>query len=64
MSLSFYNGTGHAKTVVYKGVMPGGLSHTVRCQDGTCLDIHNAHIWLKLQADLSNIPQTQLGHCK
>ena len=29
MSLSFYNGTGQAETVVYKGVMPDELTHTV-----------------------------------
>ena len=30
MSLSFYDGTGQAETVVYKGVMPDGLIYTVR----------------------------------
>ena len=30
MSLSFYDGTGQAETVVYKGVMPDGLTHTVQ----------------------------------
>jgi hypothetical protein len=64
MSLSFYNGTGRAETVVYKGVMPNGLTHTVRRQDGTHLNVHNAHHWLKLQANLSNIPRTPLDYCK
>ena len=34
MNLSFYDGTGQAETVVYKGVMPDGLTHTVRQKDG------------------------------
>ncbi len=29
MSLSFYSGSGQTETVVYKGVMPDGLTHTV-----------------------------------
>ena len=58
------NGTGQAETVVYKGVMPDGLTHTVRRQDGTGLNVHNAHLCLKMQADLTNIPQTSLDYCK
>jgi hypothetical protein len=64
MNLSFYDGTGQAETVVYKGVMPDGLTHTVRHQDGTRLNVHDAHLFLKIQADLSNIPRTPLDYCK
>jgi hypothetical protein len=64
MSLSFYNSTGRAETVVYKGVRPDGLTHTVRRQDGTRLNVHDAHLWLKVQADLSNILQMPLDYCK
>ena len=64
MSLSFYDGTGQAKTVVYEGVMPDGLTHTVRRQDGTRLNVHDAHLHLKMQADLTNIPQMPLDYCK
>ena len=35
MSLSFYDRTGQAETVVYKGVMPDGLTQTVQRKDGT-----------------------------
>ena len=35
MSLSFYNGTGQTETVVYEGVIPDGLTHTVQQKDGT-----------------------------
>ncbi len=64
MSLSFYDGTGQAETVVYKGVMPDGLTHTVRRKDGTRLNVHDAHLCLKMQADLTNIPRTPLDYCK
>ena len=64
MSLSFYDGTGQAETVVYEGVMPDGLTHTVRRQDSTRLNVHEAHLCLKMQADLTNIPQTPLDCCK
>jgi len=64
MSLSFYDGTGQAETVVYEGVMPDGLTHTVRRQDGTRLNMHDAHLCLKMQADLTNIPQTPHDYCK
>ena len=63
MSLSFYDGTGQAETVVYKRVMPDGLTHTVQRQDGTCLNVHATHLCLKMQADLTNIPQTPLDYC-
>jgi hypothetical protein len=33
MSLSFYNGAGKAEMVVYKRVIPDGLTHTVHQQD-------------------------------
>ena len=64
MSLVFADGTGKSETVVYEGVMPDGLTHTVRRQDGTRLNVHDAHLRLKLQADLSNIPRTPLDYCK
>ncbi len=64
MSLSFYDGRGNSEMVVYEGVMPDGLTHTVRRKDGTRLHIHDAHLRLKLQADLSNIPKTPLDNCK
>jgi len=64
MSLSFYDGRGNSEMVIYEGVMPDGLTHTVRRKDGTRLDVHDAHLCLKLQADLSNIPKTSLDYCK
>ena len=64
MSLSFYDGHGNLEVVVYKGVMPDGLTHTVCRKDETRLHVHDAHLHLKLQADLSNIPKTPLDYCK
>ena len=64
MSLSFYDGAGKAETVVYKGVMPDGLFHTLCQQDETRLNVHDAHLCLKMQADLSNISRTPLNYCK
>jgi hypothetical protein len=63
MSLTFLDGAGTEETVVYEGVMPDGLTHTVRRRDGTQLNVHDAHLHLKLQADLSNIPRTPLDNC-
>ena len=51
MSLSFYDGRGNLEMVVYEGVMPDGLTHTVCRKDGTLLHVHDAHLCLKLQAD-------------
>jgi hypothetical protein len=48
MHLSFYDGAGQAETVVYKGVMPDGFTYTVWQQDGTRLNVHNAHLCLKM----------------
>jgi hypothetical protein len=64
MSLSYYDGQGNAETVVYKGVMANDLTHTIRRADGTRLQVHDAYLRLKLQADLSNIPKTPYDYCK
>ncbi len=64
MSLSFYDGTGQAETVVYEGVMPDGLTHTVWQKDGTRLNMRDAHLRLKMQADLTKISRTPLDYCK
>jgi hypothetical protein len=63
MSLSFYD-DGNAEVVVYEGVMPDGLTHTIRLKDGTRLNVHVAHLCWKLHANLSNIPKTPLDYCK
>jgi hypothetical protein len=64
MSLSYFDGGGNAETVVYKGVMSDGLTHTIRRADGTCLQVHDAYLRLKLQAYLSNFPKTPYDYCK
>jgi hypothetical protein len=64
MCLSFSDGAGQTETVVYEGVMPDGFTHTVRHQDGTRLNVNDAHLCLKMQAVLGNIPRTPLDYCK
>ncbi len=64
MSLSYYDGLGQAKMVVYKGVMPDGLTHTVWRQNGMRLNVYDAHLCLKMKADLTNILRTPLNYCK
>jgi hypothetical protein len=64
MSLVFSDSAGRSEMVVYKGVMPDGLTHTVWQQNGTRLNVHDAHLHLKLQADLTNIPRMLLDYCK
>ena len=63
MSITFLDGADKEETVVNDGVMPDGFTHTVRRCNGTWLNVHNAHLHLKLQADLSNIPCTPLDYC-
>ena len=64
MSLSYYDGQGNAETVVYEGVMADSLTHTIRRAYGTRLQVHDAYLRLKLQANLSNIPKTPYNYCK
>jgi hypothetical protein len=49
MSLSFYDCAGKEEAMVYEGVIPDGLTHTVRKQAGTCLNIHDAHLRLNFK---------------
>ena len=64
MSLSYFDGNGKAESVVYEGASPDGLAHTVRFKDGSKQCVHDSHLRLKLQPDLSNIPATPLDYCK
>ncbi|KAL7528961.1 hypothetical protein ACHAXR_004541, partial [Thalassiosira sp. AJA248-18] len=63
-SLSYFDGQGKAMTVVYEGASPDGKMHTVRCNDGTKLNVADSYLRLKLQPDLSNIPITPLDYQK
>jgi hypothetical protein len=44
--------------------MPDDLHHTIRRKDGTKLNVHDFHLRIKHQPDLSNIPSTPLDYCK
>ena len=61
MMLSYYDGKGVAEIVVYEGSSPDRLSYTVRRKDGTRPVVHDSHLHLKLQPDLSNNPTTPLA---
>ncbi len=63
-SLIYIDGNGSSKTVVYKGAMPNDLHHTIHQKDGTKLNVHDFHLRIKHQPDLSNIPSTPLDYCK
>ncbi len=63
-SLIYINGNGSSETVVYKGAMPNDLHHTIRWKDDTKLNVHDFHLQIKHQPDLSNIPSTPLDYCK
>ena len=60
MSLSYYNREGLNEIVAYERTLPKSLSHAVRKKDGTRLVVHDPHLRLNLQPDLSNIPTTSL----
>ncbi len=63
-SLIYIDGKGSSETVVYEGAMPDGLHHTIRRKDSIKLNVHDFHLCLKHQPDLSNIPSTPLEYCK
>ncbi len=44
--------------------MPDGLHHTIWRKDCNKLNVHDFHLRLKHQPDLSNIPSTPLEYCK
>jgi hypothetical protein len=63
-SLIYIAVKGLSETVVFEGAMPDCLHHTIRRKDGTKLNVHDFHLRLKHQPDLSNIPSTPLKYCK
>ena len=48
--------------VVYKGATSDGLSHTVRCKDGSKIVVHDSNLQLLKQPDFTNIPKTPLDY--
>ena len=55
MILSHFYGKSKAEIVVYEGVSPDGLYHTLWTQDGLRLTVYDSHLRFKLQPYLSNI---------
>ena len=46
--------------VVYEEASPDDLSHNIRRQGGTWIVVHDSHLRLKLQPDISHMPSTPL----
>ena len=62
MDLVYRDGKGNNVTAVYEGASADNLTHTVRLQDGTRLDVHDSNLQLLDQPDFSNIPKTPLDY--
>ena len=62
MDLVYRDGKGNNVTAVYEGASADNLTHTVRLQDGTKLDVHDSNLQLLDQPDFSNIPKTPLDY--
>ena len=60
MSLSYYDGKVKSDIVVYEGASIDDLSHTIRRHDGSQIIIHDYHLRIQLQPDLSNISSMPL----
>eukprot|EP00957_Ditylum_brightwellii_P015263 1149997-Ditylum_brightwellii.AAC.1 len=60
MNLVYQDGKGNDITVVYEGASAVKLTHMVRLQNGTKMDVHDSNFQLLDQPDFSNIPKTPL----
>ena len=61
-SIWYNDGKGNRSMAVYEGADASGTLHTVRLQDGSRLNVNQAHIQLLEQPDFSNIPKTPLDY--
>ena len=62
MELMHNQKEGKSKAVVYEGASSDGLSHTVRCKDGSKVVVHDSNLQLLKQPDFTNIPKTPLDY--
>ena len=62
MDLVYRDGKGNNATVVYEGASSDTLTHTVRLENGTRIDVHDSNLQLLDQPDFSNIPTTPLDY--
>ena len=62
MELLYKHKEGKSVEVVYEGSTSDGLSHTVRCKDGSKIVVHDSNLQLLKQPDFTNIPKTPLDY--
>lgn len=62
MDLVYRDGKGNNVTAVYEGASADGLTHTVRLENGTRVDVHDSNLQLIDQPDFANIPRTPLDY--
>ena len=60
IDLVYQDGKGNNITVVYKGASADKLTHTVRLQNGTKMDVYDSNLQLLDQPDFLNTPKTPL----
>ena len=60
--LWYNDGSGNRMMAVYEGANADASLHTIRLQDGTRLNVNDAHIQLLAQPDFSNMPKTPLDY--
>ena len=62
MELLYKQKEGKSVAVVNKGATSDGLSHTVRCKDGSKIVVHYSNLQLLKQPDFTNIPKNPLDY--
>ena len=62
MELTYCDGMGNSEAVVYEVASADILTHTIRIEDGSKLQIHDRKLQLIDQPDFSNLPKTSLDY--
>ena len=62
MELTYNDGQGTSRVVVYKGASTDSKSHTVRTADGSKFVVHDSNLQLLKQPDFANLPNTPLDY--
>ena len=62
MDFTYCDIMGKIVAVVYKGSNDDSLTHTIRLEDGSKLQIHDSNLQLIDQTYFSNLPKTTLDY--
>ena len=62
MELLYQQKKSKSSAVVYNGANSDGVSHTVRCKDGSKIGVHDINVQLLKQPNFTNIPKTPLNY--